>query len=254
MTLQSWAGRRASVPHHGGGVEGPEQRRLGAGLHSPTGSCPCCCPGTCSWPDASSSCAAAATPGSSPPARRWGRSAGGLSVEDGTELVPSRPRPPWPPEARGLTLGTKPGSTFFSLSSAHSTPARAGAARMSCRLDTRCLGFTVSSWNKALVSSPGTGLVSPDPPAGSGCSPAHCSRSPAQRCNRMGLTLTGPGRPCGTGDHHSRPFQGEYQRPGRGFPSKACGSSPPPPGPVGERCPLEPPGPVWTQRHVVKAG
>lgn len=77
-----------------GGVEGPEQRRLGAGPRSPTGSCPCCCPGTCSWPDASSSCAAAATPGSSPPARRWGRSAGGLSVEDGTELVPSCPRPP----------------------------------------------------------------------------------------------------------------------------------------------------------------
>lgn len=25
---------------------------------------------------------------------------------------------------------------------------------MSCRLDTRCLGFTVSSWNKAPVSLP----------------------------------------------------------------------------------------------------
>lgn len=162
-------------PHHRGS-EGPEQRRLGAGPRSPTGSCPCCYPGTCSWPDASSSCAAAATPGSSPPARRWGRSAGGLSVEDGAEPVPGYPCPPRPPRARGLTLGTKPGSTFFSLSSAHSTPARAGAARTSCRLDTRCLGFTVSSWNKALVSGPGAGLVSPDPPGGGGCSPAPCSR------------------------------------------------------------------------------
>lgn len=55
-----------------------------------------------------------------------------------------------PPPAR-LTLGTKPGATFFSLKSCHSTPASDGAACMSCRLDTRCLGSTVRSWNKAHV-------------------------------------------------------------------------------------------------------
>ena len=34
----------------------------------------------CSWPASSSSCEGDATPGSSPPAQRWGRSGGALSV------------------------------------------------------------------------------------------------------------------------------------------------------------------------------
>jgi hypothetical protein len=50
-----------------------------------------------------------------------------------------------------LTLGTKPGSTFFSLRSSHSTLARDGAACMSWRLENRCSGFTVSSCNEAPV-------------------------------------------------------------------------------------------------------
>jgi hypothetical protein len=45
----------------------------------------------------------------------------------------------------GLTLGTKPGSTFFSLRSSHSTWASDGAVCMSWRLENRCSGFTVRS-------------------------------------------------------------------------------------------------------------
>lgn len=44
-----------------------------------------------------------------------------------------------------LTLGTKPGSTFFSLRSSHSTWASDGAVCMSWRLENRCSGFTVRS-------------------------------------------------------------------------------------------------------------
>lgn len=129
-------------------------RRGGGSRPSPTASCPGCCPGTGSWPAASSSCAGAWTPGSSPPARRWGHSEGGLSVggrraEPGQQGAQALPEPPPPPPR--LTLGTKPGATFFSLRSCHSTPARDGAACMSWRLDARCLGSTVRSWNGAHV-------------------------------------------------------------------------------------------------------
>lgn len=123
---------------------------------SPTGSCPGCCPGICSWPAASSSCAGAGTPESSPPAQRWGRSAGGLSAgAQGTEPT-AAPHPTQGPRGpTRLTLGTKPGSTFFSLSSSHSTSAKAGAACMSWRLASRCSGFTVRSCRKRWsVASP----------------------------------------------------------------------------------------------------
>lgn len=75
----------------------------------------------------------------------WGH--GQLSPASGAPTPAQSHRPP-PPR---LTLGTKPGATFFSLRSCHSTPARDGAACMSCRLDARCLGSTVRSWNGAHV-------------------------------------------------------------------------------------------------------
>lgn len=49
-------------------------------MHLQTVSCPCCYPSTCSSQASSSSCARASTPESSPPARKWGRSAGGPSA------------------------------------------------------------------------------------------------------------------------------------------------------------------------------
>lgn len=51
-----------------------------------------------------------------------------------------------------LTLGTKPGSTFFSLRSSQSTWASDGAVCMSWRLENRCSGFTVRSCKKAPLS------------------------------------------------------------------------------------------------------
>lgn len=77
---------------------------------------------------------------------------GGQGAESCLPVGPCPPGATTPQPAR-LTLGTKPGATFFSLKSCHSTPASDGAACMSCRLDTRCLGSTVRSWNKAHVRS-----------------------------------------------------------------------------------------------------
>lgn len=152
-----WGGARGrghggwKQPAAGGGAGSPPQSP-----HSRAGSRPCCCPGTGSWPAASSSCATAWTPGSSPPARRWGRSAGGLSggrAGAGSPAVPPlvSPCPPGPAARLSLrlTLGTKPGSTFFWSRSSHSTWASEGVACMSWRLETRCLGFTVRSWKES---------------------------------------------------------------------------------------------------------
>lgn len=80
-----------------------------------------------------------------------------------------------------LTLGTKPGSTFFLLRSSHSTLASQGVSFMSWRLETRCLGFTVRSWNKAHIRwCPARSPVGPGPalPAGSSLPrPGHPCRS-----------------------------------------------------------------------------
>lgn len=122
--------------------------------HSRTASCPCCCPVICSSPASSSSCAGAWTPGSSPPARRWGRSAGGPSADTRTHGVipPQRiPRAQSRSSERAgrgtvvLTLGTKPGSRRFWQTSPQGTAERYADVWMSARQEKRCSGFTVSS-------------------------------------------------------------------------------------------------------------
>lgn len=113
--------------------------------------------------------------------------------------APGHPRPPRPPWACGLTLGTKPGSTFFSLSSVHSTSASAGAACMSCRLDTRCLGFTVSSWNKAPVSLPRAQVYPALTGPGAGLPGAISRQQPGSLPSRLEpdrmVAVTAPGGP-----------------------------------------------------------
>lgn len=126
---------------------------------------------TCSLRASSSSCAGALTPESSPPARRWGRSAGGPSARthDTTHIRHSRdsetnspsenlcshsgfsnlrssPRSGSGHGSLLLTLGTKPGSTRFSHTSLQTTPDRCAEAWMCARQEKRCSGFTVSSW------------------------------------------------------------------------------------------------------------
>lgn len=126
-------------------------------MHLQTVSCLCYYPSTCSSQASSSSCARASTPESSPPARRWGRSAGGpsagtqdtapcalgtaqtLSCSKYTQKLllcqkasakcsgscndKKRPLLGGPGHRLLLlTLGTKPGSTRFSQTSLQTTP------------------------------------------------------------------------------------------------------------------------------------
>lgn len=61
--------------------------KTGELCHSQTGS-PCCCLESDSWPASSSSCEGDVTPGSSPPAQRWGRSEADLSVGKQSHTTP----------------------------------------------------------------------------------------------------------------------------------------------------------------------
>lgn len=88
---------------------------------------------------------------------------------------PAAPRPPLAtPRPTGLRQHKARLHLLAQLSPQHASQSRGRPHVL--QAGHWCLGFTVSSWNKALVSGPGTGLVSQYPPAGGGGSPAHCSR------------------------------------------------------------------------------
>lgn len=132
--------------------------------HVQTGSCLCCYPLTCSLRASSSSCAGALTPGSSPPARRWGRSAGGPSA--GTHnMIHIRHSRDSETTAPSEHLCSPSGS-----SSLRSSPARAG--------DT---GHSYSRWGQSLAPRASHTHRSRPRPTGEprpGCGPG--TRSDAQ--------------------------------------------------------------------------